>query len=530
MEGASELKKVCKHLGWIIPLIVFLVCFGLMISSYAKYGQYNLDSDMSSDMVLADLLNKEGHILTTNYFYSNELNVISPILVFQLALKLFKSWHVARTFSIGLMALIMVASLIYLVRPAGVSLGACFLAGAALIMPVSKYQAFTLIYGSFYMNWVTLTFLEVGLVLRMKKKRPLEPILLAVLGVLGSLSGIRMLMVCAVPLLAATLLHFILEARHTGSLREAISVPSFPALLGSLLCAVTNVIGYLISTNVLAKIYHFQEFDETILKKLQPGMLPDQLMAQIEFFGYRAQSLLMASEGLYSMFAFVLPVLGMISLVMLLRMKLNPTERLLAIFIDVALIIGMIINVVVLYDTDTYLNGYSVAYYMPAALLTVFAIFWMLDRFECHLPILRFLPMLVGVCFFVLGFTVYEDQEVNTYDDEMTVISDTLLKEGCHAGYAPYWHANVLTEISDGQIEVYMVEDWETGKIGEWLQQVDHLTTEPKGRIFAIFSEDDYNNGIPGCDDDHLVYSSNRSYVCIYEDVNEFHQLRGDTY
>ena len=523
------MKKVCKHLGWIIPLIVFLVCFGLMMTSYAKYGQYNLDSDMSSDMVLADLLNKEGKIITTNYFYSNELNIISPILVFQLALKLFKSWHVARTFSIGLMVLIMVASLIYLTRPARVSLGTCLLASAALIMPVSRYQAFTLIYGSFYMNWVTLTFLEVGFVLRMKKKRLLEPILLVILGVLGSLSGIRMLMVCAGPLLAATLILFYLEARHTQSLKEAISVPSFPALVGSLLCLVSNGIGYLISTNVLANIYHFKEFDDTVLVKLQHGMLPDQLMALKEFFGYRADAMLMASEGIYSMFAFVLPVLGMISLVLLLRMKLNPIERLLAIFADVALIIGMIINVVVLYDDNTFLNGYSVAYYMPAALLCVFAIFWMFDRFECHLPVLRFIPMLVGVCFFVLGFTVYEDKEVNFYDDEMTTISNLLLKEGCHEGYATYWHANVLTEISDGQIEVFMVDDWESGKVGEWLQQVDHLTREPQGRIFAIFTENDYNNGIPGCDDEHLVYSSDRSYVCIYEDINEFHQLRGDT-
>ena len=117
---------------WLLPLILFALCFGLSVWTYAQYGQYNLDSDMSSDMVLAQLLNEEGHILTPNFYYSNELNLLSPVLVYQLGLRLFASWHAARTFSIGVLLLMMAAALVYMARGAGISLGAALLCAACL--------------------------------------------------------------------------------------------------------------------------------------------------------------------------------------------------------------------------------------------------------------------------------------------------------------------------------------------------------------------------------------------------------------
>ena len=513
----------------ILPAVIYLVCLWLVVSTFAQYGQYNLDSDMSSDMVLADLLNQEGSIITTNYFYSGELNILSPILIFQIALRLFSSWHVARTFSIAVMLLLMTASLIFLGRGAGISAGTSLMAATALILPISKYQAFTLIYGSFYIIWATLTFFELGLILRMKKKHIITPILIVVTGVLGSMSGIRMLMICAVPVMITCVFSFYLESRKTGSLKELTRQPAFATLMGSVLCVVSNLIGYAINAGVLANIYHFKSFDDTALKQLQADMLQNQPIALMQFFGYREESLLVSGEGIFSLFAFALPIIGIICLILILKMNLNSEQRVLAIYIQVALLLGMVINALVLFDPlSDYLNGYSVSYYMPAVLLLVYAVFWFLDTFDCRLYLLRFLPMLLGVSLFVLGFTIYKDQEVNTYDDEMTIIANTILDEGCTQGYATYWLANVLSEVSDGKIEVYMVDSWDTGNIGDWLQRADHLTSEPQGKIFAIFSESDFNNGIPGCDYDRLIYSSGKAYICVYDSAEEFHELRGD--
>ena len=510
---------------WLLPLILFALCFGLSVWTYAQYGQYNLDSDMSSDMVLAQLLNEEGHILTPNFYYSNELNLLSPVLVYQLGLRLFASWHAARTFSIGVLLLMMAVALVYMARGAGISLGAALLCAACLVLPVTGFQAFTLIYGSFYSMWAALTFLEVGLILRMKK-RPLEPILLAVLGLLGGLSGVRMLMVCAAPLMAASLLTFFLEARRTEQAGEILRLPSLPLLAGSAVLSVCTYAGYLISTNILSKSYHFEQFEDTLLLKLQPDMLQDQIMALMEFFGYRAETLLLSLEGVYSLFAMVLPILGAASILLLLRMDLSARERLLALFMQVALLLGIVINVLTLYDPADSPYAYAVSYYMPAALLLVLSVFWMLDRFRCRWQVMRIVPMLVGVALFVVGFNTYRDQDVIKYEDERSQIAQLLVEEGATQGFATYWYANVLTELSDGKIEAYMVEDWDTGRVGKWLQRVDHTQKDPEGKIFAIFSAQDYENGVPGCDEEHVIYSSDKAFVCVYENVQEFYALR----
>lgn len=94
-------------------------------------------------------------------------------------------------------------------------------------------------------------------------------------------------------------------------------------------------------------------------------------------------------------------------------------------------------------------------------------------------------------------------------------------------GYATFWNANVLTEITDGEIDVYSVENWSTGDFNAWLQRKDHRDWAPVGSIFAIFTTQDLENGVPGCDEEHLFYSSDDLCVVIYDSNEEFLAARG---
>ena len=86
------------------PLLVCMVCLAVSVGVYAVYGQHNLDSDISSEFVLAQLLNEEGRFfLTDEWYYSTELRIVSPVPVYQIALRLFEDWHMARTFSIAVL-------------------------------------------------------------------------------------------------------------------------------------------------------------------------------------------------------------------------------------------------------------------------------------------------------------------------------------------------------------------------------------------------------------------------------------------
>ena len=197
-------RSAARVLKTLLPILVFLLCLGVSVGYYAAYGRHNLDSDISSEFVLAQLLNEEGRVfLTDSWYYSTELRIVSPVPVYQLMLRLFSDWHVARTVSIAVLLCGVALSLVYLARGLGVSLTASLLCAGALVLPITPYNAFTLVYGGFYTVCVMLTFVQLGLVLRMDRKRLREPLLLILLGVYGGLNGVRMPMICVAPLLAA---------------------------------------------------------------------------------------------------------------------------------------------------------------------------------------------------------------------------------------------------------------------------------------------------------------------------------------
>ena len=53
-----------KGIHRLLPWAVLMVCFAFSVGVYALIGEYNLNADISSEMVLADLLNREGALLS----------------------------------------------------------------------------------------------------------------------------------------------------------------------------------------------------------------------------------------------------------------------------------------------------------------------------------------------------------------------------------------------------------------------------------------------------------------------------------
>lgn len=510
-------------------ILVCVICLAVSVGAYAVYGQHNLDSDISSEFVLAQLLNEEGRVfLTDSWSYSTELRVVSPVPVYQLALSLFSDWHVARTASIAVLLVGVVLSMIYMLRGVGVPMRSALLCAAAVVLPITPYNSFTLVYGGFYTVCVMLTFVEIGLVMRLSRSRGihalLQGVLLAVLSVYGGLNGVRMMMICNAPLLLACFVTFYLEARNCESVKKMASLTSVKLLAAGFVCMAATYVGYHINTNVFAYAYDFQQYGETMIKPLDAQMFTDQIVSLMAYFGYRNHAELLSLEGVVSVFAVVLPIAGVAANILLLRMKLEARERLLAVFSLAALLLGILLNVLTL---DNAQLPYTVSYYMPAAILLVYNLFWVFDRFACRFAFMRVLPMLALVGMFLAGNAVYRDKEFNTYRTELEEIAEYLLDEAAYEGYATFWNANVLTEITSGELEAFSVEEWEHGTINEWLQRKDHLDRRPWGRVFAIFREQDWKEGEPGYDSERLIYASDSFYVVVYDSDEEFRAARG---
>ena len=141
MTGTKTEQRRAAQLAWQAAGWVWLAAAWLAgLALVWRFGRALLDSDMASEMVLADLLNKEGGVLSQNWYYSTELRVICQQLLFKLGLLVFPgSWHAARLLAQGLLSALLAASYLFFARGAGLWKSAPWAAGA-LLCPFGFWQ------------------------------------------------------------------------------------------------------------------------------------------------------------------------------------------------------------------------------------------------------------------------------------------------------------------------------------------------------------------------------------------------------
>ena len=125
MAEKKAAERVWRAAGWVWLAAAWLAGVALMW----RFGRSLLDSDMASEMVLADLLNREGGVLSQNWYYSTELRVFCQQLLFKLGLLVFPgSWHAARMLAQGQLSpmLKLPTGMVYMLIPIGVALMAVY--------------------------------------------------------------------------------------------------------------------------------------------------------------------------------------------------------------------------------------------------------------------------------------------------------------------------------------------------------------------------------------------------------------------
>lgn len=87
----------------------------------------------------------------------------------------------------------------------------------------------------------------------------------------------------------------------------------------------------------------------------------------------------------------------------------------------------------------------------------------------------------------------------------LRLIEEHLSESGIVNGYAPFWCGNILTELSNGEIDVWVWASHagDTNKISDivsprpWLQLKSHTTDKPTGKVFLLMDAEGYYD-IPG--------------------------------
>ena len=259
-------------------------------------GKWIVDSDLASEMILSDLLNKEGSIISHNWFYSTELKVVNLQWFYRLGLLLFPDdWHLARAFGMAVTLALYAACMLFFVKCARLGRPGLWMVGT-LLWPFGQHYLVYAIYGGYYLVYTFFYMLVLALVLRSldadKKHCALQWLAACIVTAIAGMNGVKQLMVFHAPLCiaAAILLVLALHDSGTSDWKTALQhcrrqVRLFAA---SLVTAVAGAAGYFISNSVMSRLYDFKSYSFIVWDRDENWFTLDRiLMDFFHEFGYQ---------------------------------------------------------------------------------------------------------------------------------------------------------------------------------------------------------------------------------------------------
>ena len=537
-----------------VSFFLFCICFCFLYWFLNNNLDRLLNSDDSSELILSKLLADENSILTSNWFYSTELRVFNTQIVYAFFFKFFNNWHKIRLVSTILLSLTMVMSAYWMFSVFKLKKYAW--AGIAImILPTSLHYFEIVLKGAYYYPHIVISILAVAIIecrKNLKDKKLLSFLLIAALCLLAFLSGLggpRQILAVFLPLLVTEIVLLIIDAAGVFKSGEKSICKSFKTALsggsffvsGPVFAFIFSVAGYVLNMTVLR--LHFDYYSYSInFRSISVNRLRDVIAYYFMNFGY-SDGRLFSVNLIHNIVCFIWLGLFIVSLIAGLRRK----EKDLYFRFSLLTLVTYLIYIMCFLFTDVDFKDRHSLVLIWMSLPLIF--FWFEEvrkKFD-----LKYLPL---ICFsgMLLLTSCCQYKTISERDDlsELRKITQILTENGYKDGYATFWNGNVLTELSNGYLDIRVNAVQEDvgencDRTFEWLQLKSHVYSHPDGKMFCVVSEDEKQDSIllRNVPRQHLIYETpedvnwdifdpekqiKRYYVYGFSSYDEFYSMTGN--
>lgn len=475
-------RKVCgmktlkKQIPYILLGATLLLLLGLNIISQDHW----LDSDMAAEMIFSRILSEENHIFsTTNWYYSTEFRVLYTQLIMGPLFRICNNWHVIRTITNLVFYGLMLASYYYFMKPLKVSRGLTVLSSCLLLLPFSETMMTHMQMGNTYMSHVILVLWFFGMYLRLcsgeysTKRKVSLWIFYVLLAIVCGMSGVRYLLALQCPLVLTSFFYLLSGEKFQG-FRGEMTKERFRALLPttrmryflySVVGAFFTVAGYGINVVWISHKYVFQTYGATNFIALYHGVLFDRIQNAVGcllmLFGYIPDKGFLSLRGIVTMAAFVM--LGIYGYVTVKNGKIKQStgfRSLITLFLKVSFVLNLFVFI---FTTSTMVPRYYITIFIFALPVLCFYLE------EEKLPFDRFAVVtLLTICLILgTGKTVMSFLTVDKNETKRPV-AQFLAENGYDFGFATYNNANIITELTNGAVEIGNIGDPEHLEYFKW--------------------------------------------------------------
>lgn len=494
IPGEKKSDRFFRLFPWIFLIAAY--CITMLV--LCLHGRAYIDSDMASEMILSDILNKEGGLLTTQWWYSTELQVFCLQIFYRIGLLIFPHhWYAARMLGQALFMLALILSYLYMARGLGLRNSGVW-GAAALACPFGAWYLWYGPFGGYYLPYMILLLLGFGVMLRLmkpagKRRRIAQWLFLLATSAASGLNGLKGLMGFFVPMMLAVLVALGLQW-HTSPERcpdkeKCLTVAAVLALL---------VAGgaYAFNSVYLTATHTYASYNDRLWNTLDFATLANKWMDFLSLFGYPVDSFLKGEvklfslEGILSAFSVLIAGAIVFSLVRLLfRWKeLDSVQRVAPLLLTSVCVVQGVV-----FACTGDVQSANASYWLTSMPL-VFPVLQLEGETE-HFRV-RFTRRMAAIAFCVcfvatsISSTRQFFQQGYRVNPHLEEVCDWLQEQGYTQGYATFWNGNVLTEWSDGQIEMWVANDFNTMQPYQWLQKTSHAQP-PEGKIFLLTTRDE---------------------------------------
>lgn len=532
-------------LGAALALLLFLNLF---------YWDHWLESDMAAEMIFSKLLFEGNEFLaTTKWYYSTEFRVLYTQIFMEPLFALTNSWHLIRSITNFLTYGLLLWSYFFVCKPLGIQKSTAILTSAILLLPLSETFMTHVQLGNTYMPHMIIVFFAFGMFLRLcgkprqKNARNITLLLgYMLLCLICGISGIRYLLAIQVPLGIASII-YLMKSDVWNSLRNDYSMSKIRFLFSqerlayikySVIGAFLALIGYGLNIVFISPNFRFQTYDVTNFIGVYQGIfferVQDTFGSLLMLFGYIADRAFLSLRGVVTICAFCF--LGVIFFVTLrtkrllrIRQQSDDLEsktlfahrKFLVIFFMVAFAVNTFVFV---FTHSTIVPRYYLTVFQFA--LPILAVYY---HEEKQTPDKFLITILLCFCLVLTSAKVSYSLITTDKNEDKRAVAAFLQEEDYAFGYATYDHANIMQELTNGNVQIANL--WDIGGMNffHWSSPVAYYRDDYyEGSVFLLVSQEegeDYGD-IPVLQAGTLIYEDAYYRVYLYENQHAILQYQ----
>ena len=476
-----------------VAFALAIVCFS-MASYYLifGYGAY-LDADMSSELALASHLAKERKLISDEWLYSTEVRVLGTQLVYTPLMVLFAhDWQMVRTLGGMILLAAMAGASYYSARKIGAEKYYAWIFAGLGVLPISIIYAQMIVIGTFYVPHAILinVFVAWAVSVCTQKRWMKTGVGLCLLGMFMSATSIRYLL-CAILPVAAVGVYGMVFPRIEGKRSDGekrVFVVSFAA-------AVLSVVGYAVGERIFAAnfLWDPNQYGGRRLVSLSSENLFELLDrivdGLIKMVGFMENRHLISIQGMLSLGALGLIALAAVLVVRQMKDACKEEKTgvaILTFIMSAAMTLGTFLLVENMYVNRYWIPVMTLGGPMMALCLT-----------KERNAVLRRMAGVMFICV-ALGLSAAQMKNSMSYPQIGKVERENaacVAETGIQFGYASFWNANNLTELTNGQVEAVAFKIVEAEgnaypDLSMWLEvQEDTQMNRPDEPVFILLSQ-----------------------------------------